>query len=64
MKTKGVTTQMKALDQYVLVVVFTLLLNRLHAFANFMFNLDREMWQWKGLCFPMTYFTEFKIIPA
>ena len=42
MKPKGVTTQMKALHEYFLVVVFTLLLNRLHVFANFIFNLDRE----------------------
>ena len=31
---KGVTTQMKALDEYFLMVVFTLLLNRVHVFAN------------------------------
>ena len=31
---------MKALDEYFLMVVFTLLLNRLHVFAIFMFNLD------------------------
>ena len=48
MKPKGVTTQMKALDEYFLMVVFTLLLNRVHVFANFMFNLDRETWQSKG----------------
>ena len=41
-KPKGVTTQMKALDEYFLMVVFTLLLNRVHVFAIFMFNLDRE----------------------
>ena len=35
MKPKGVTTQMKALDEYFLMVVFTLLLNRVHVFANF-----------------------------
>ena len=33
---------MKALSEYFLMVVFTLLLNRVHVFANFMFNLDRE----------------------
>ena len=43
MKPKGVTTQMKALIEYFPVVVFTLLLNRVHVFANFMFNLDRNM---------------------
>ena len=35
MKPKGVTTQMKALDEYFLLVVFTLLLNRAHVFAIF-----------------------------
>ena len=45
MKSKGVSTQMKALDEYFLMVVFTLLLNKVHVFANFMFNLDREAWQ-------------------
>ena len=33
---------MKALDEYFLMVVFTLLLSKVHVFANFMFNLDRE----------------------
>ena len=42
MKPKGVTNQMKALDEYFLVVVFTLLLNRVNVFAIFMFNSDRE----------------------
>ena len=45
MKPKGVTTQTKALEEHFLMVVFTLLLNRVHVFANFMFNLDREKWQ-------------------
>ena len=45
MKSKGVTTQMKALNEYFLIVVFALLLNRVHVFANFMFNLDGETWQ-------------------
>ena len=35
MKAKGVTTQMKALKEYFLMVVFPLLLNRVHVFANF-----------------------------
>ena len=39
MKPKSVTTQMKALDEYFLMVVFTLLLNTVHVFVNFMFNL-------------------------
>ena len=42
MKSKGVTIQMKALDEYFLMVVFTLLLNRLHVFANFMFHLENK----------------------
>ena len=33
---------MKALDEYFLMVVFPLLLNRVHVIANFMFNLNRE----------------------
>ena len=45
MKSKGVTTQMKALDEYFLIVVFTYLLNTVHGFANFEFNLNREIWQ-------------------
>ena len=48
MKPKGVTTQMKALDEHFLMVVFMLLLNRVHILANFMFNLDRETWQQQG----------------
>ena len=31
----GMTTQMKALNEYFLMVVFTLLLNRVHVFAIF-----------------------------
>ena len=34
---------MKALDEYFPVLVFTLLLSRLHVWAIFMFNLDRNM---------------------
>ena len=45
MKPKGVTIQMKALDEYFLMVVFTLLLNRDQVFVNFMFNLNRKTWQ-------------------
>ena len=48
MKSKGVTIQMKALFEYFLMVVFTLLLDTVHVLANVMFNLNREMWQWKG----------------
>ena len=33
---------MKALDEYFLVVVFTLLLNKVHVFTNFIFNLNRD----------------------
>ena len=42
MKSKCVTTHMKALDEYFLMVVFTLLLNRVHIFAVVVFNLNRE----------------------
>ena len=45
MKPKGVTIQMKALDEYFLMMVFTLLHSRLHVFAIFIFNLDRETWE-------------------
>ena len=38
---------MKALDEYLLIVVFMLLLKRV-LFANLMFDLNRETWQWKG----------------
>ena len=36
---------MKALDEYFLMVLLTLLLNRVHAFAIFMLNFDRKTWQ-------------------
>ena len=45
MKPKGVTTQMKALSEYFLMLLFVLSLKRVHVFANFMFNLKRETWQ-------------------
>ena len=35
MKPKCVTTQTKALNEYFLMVLFTLLLNRLHVFCKF-----------------------------
>ena len=38
MKPKGVTTQMKALDDYFLMMMFTLLPNRVHV----LFNLDKQ----------------------
>ena len=34
MKPKGVTTQMKALDEYFLMVLFVLLLKRVHFLTN------------------------------
>ena len=37
MKSEGVTTQMKALHEYFLMVVFTLFLNTVHVFANLCF---------------------------
>ena len=45
MKSKGVTIQTKALNEFFLTVVFMLLLNRVHVFANLMFHLKRETWQ-------------------
>ena len=33
-ETKGVTTQMKTLDEYILVVLFVLLLKRVHFLVN------------------------------
>ena len=33
-KPKGVTTQMKALDEYILMVLFVLLLKKVHFLAN------------------------------
>ena len=33
---------MKALDEYFPMLVFTLLVNRVHVFANAMFDLKRE----------------------
>ena len=45
MKPQCVTTQMKPLHEYFLMVVFRLLLNKVHVFTNFMFNLNRETWQ-------------------
>ena len=32
---------MKALDEYFLMVMFTLLLNRVHVFANFIFGSEK-----------------------
>ena len=43
MKPKCVTILMKALDEYFLMVVFMLLLNRVHVFTICMLNLDREI---------------------
>ena len=41
-KPKGVTAQMKALDELFLLVVFTLLLNGVRVFGIFMFNMKAE----------------------
>ena len=45
MKSKGVTTQTKAFNEYFLMVVFTLLLNRAHVclFVCLFFKLDRNI---------------------
>ena len=37
------------------MVVFTLMLNRVHVFAIFMFNLEREMWQQKSFGTPSNF---------
>ena len=42
MKPKGVTAQMKALNESFLMEVFTLLQNRVHVFANVMFILTEK----------------------
>ena len=42
MKPKGVTTQMKALDEYFLMVVFMLLLNIFYVVANFMLEFEQR----------------------
>ena len=59
MKPKGVTIQMKALDEYFLMVVFKLLLNRVNVFANFMLTVKglknttfirmQTYWNWMSL---------------
>ena len=49
MESKGVTIQMKALNEYFLMVVFTLLLNRFHVFAIFMFKFGQRNMAVKGL---------------
>ena len=48
MKPKGVTTQMKALDEYFLMVVFTLLLNRIHVFCQFYVSFEQRNMTVKG----------------
>ena len=40
---------MKGLDEYFVMAVFTLLLNRVCVFANFMFNLNQRNMAMKGL---------------
>ena len=39
---------MKALNEYFLMMVLALLMNRDHAFAIFMFDLERGTRQWEG----------------
>ena len=41
-------SQIKALNEYFLMVVFMLLLKGVHVFANFMFNLNRQKLQEEG----------------
>ena len=48
MKPKVVTTQMKTLDEYFLMVVFTLLLNRAHVFGKFHVSFEQRNMAVKG----------------
>ena len=49
-ESQGVSTQMKALDEYVLMVVLKLLLSRVHFFASFMFEQRNVSVQFTGNC--------------
>ena len=42
---KGVNTQMKALDEYILMVVYVVAETKYHGFVFLLFNLDRGTWQ-------------------
>ena len=48
-ESKGVTTQMKALDEYFVMVVFKLLLNRVHIFANNFYKQTRHLMGWEEI---------------
>ena len=54
---------MKAFDEYFLMVVFTLVLNKVHVFANFIINLDRGTWQGKNKM-PETYLKTRVVSPG
>ena len=60
MKPKCVTIQMKALDEYFLMVVFMLLLNRVHVFTICMLNLDREICHRVKLCRSYYFYQEWQ----
>ena len=49
MKSKGVTTQMKALIECILMVVFMLLLNTVHVFTRFYVQFGQRNMAVKGL---------------
>ena len=53
---------MKALNEYFLMVVFTLLLSRVPVFANFMLELNREMWQWKVKKCVLAFVRKFRVV--
>ena len=42
-KPKGVTTQMKALDEYILMVLFVLLLKRVHFLVNVIYSITKKI---------------------
>ena len=48
MKPKGVTTQMKALDEYILMVLFVLLLKRVHFLTLFNIYLGIQFFSGEG----------------
>ena len=47
-KPESVTTQMKALDGYNQMVLFVLILKRIHFLSNIWFNLNRRNTEVKG----------------
>ena len=49
-KSEGVTTQMKALNEFFLMVAFTLFVNRVHVFTNFMWTEKHDIEKVKHTC--------------